>query len=73
MQWAFERRCREHGRGYLAIAKQIADGGGITQDDVDFKLIEATRALTKKQSYHRCPAENEGYYIDQVVGNYSSV
>jgi hypothetical protein len=31
------------GRGYLAIAKQIAEGNSITQDDVSYKLIEETR------------------------------
>ena len=72
MQWAFERRCREHGRGYLAIGKQIAEGNSITQDDVSYKLIEETRALMKTQRHHRCPAENENYYINSIVQQFSN-
>jgi hypothetical protein len=59
------------GRGYLAIAKQIAEGNSITQDDVSYKLIEATRALMKMQIHHRCPAENENYCINSILQQFS--
>ena len=66
MQWAFERRCHQHGRGYLYIADEIMQCK-LTQGDVTYKVIEATRELMKKQQYHRCPGEADLGFINAVI------
>ena len=72
MQCVFERRCRQHGRGYLYIADEILKGK-LTQGDVTYKVIEATRELMKKQQYHRCPGEADLGFINAVIKSNSYV